>query len=79
MVAYLQDDFTSAAKLPAVTATLNVEWRALESSSHPHEILHFERIMAVVPQYRQESVFEAAWQAGEKLDFGEAIELALAV
>ena len=41
-----------------------------------NEVADFKRIMAATAVYRQEPIFAAAWQKGERMSLDEAVELA---
>lgn len=77
-VALRRGMLAAAARLLAASTVLKEGWPEVASNCQPHEIAHYAGIMANVPQYRQEPVFEAGWQAGKALTPEEAIELALA-
>jgi hypothetical protein len=68
----------TAANLYASSAALEAVFNASGHYSQPHLMAFYLRLMAAVPEYRQDPVFEAAWQKGEQLSFDEAVELALA-
>lgn len=77
-VACLQGNVPTAARLLAQSAALGIDWIPRTASGNEIASVQFARMMAVAGQYREDPVFEAAWQQGESLTLEEAIELALA-
>jgi hypothetical protein len=78
-VAYLQGEVPTAARLLAKSAALGTEWMPQIAFAQIHETVQFERMMAVVWHYRENPMFEAAWQEGEALTLEEVIDLGLAL
>ena len=77
-MSYLRGDISGAAKLLAGCATFYEKWKVVETFGQPYQAIQFQRVMAAAVQYRQEPLFEAAWQEGEALTLEQAIDLALA-
>ena len=67
-----------AGKLYAKAAVMEAEWRARGRYSQPHVAAFYDRVMAVVPGYRQDPAFDAAWQEGAALSVEDAVQLASA-
>jgi predicted ATPase len=67
-----------AGKLYANAAVMQAEWSAAGHYSQPHVAAFYDRVMAAVPDYRQDSAFDAAWQEGAALALEDAVQLALA-
>lgn len=66
----------TAATLYAKAAVMEAAWRAAGNYNQPHVMTFYERLMAAVPQHRQDTAFEAAWQEGGRLSLDKTVELA---
>ena len=67
-----------AGKLYAKVAVMETEWRAAGHHSQPHIATFYDRVMAAVPDHREDPAFDAAWQEGAALSLEDAVQLALA-
>ena len=76
-VARMRGNMNTAGMLYAKTVVMGSDWSAAGHGSQPHVMAFYERLMATVPQHREETAFEAAWQEGERLSVDEAVQLAL--
>lgn len=78
-VARCRGELAAAGRLMAASTVLEASWHAVASLGQPHEIAHYDSIMAGVAAYRQDAGFEAGWLAGKALSPDAALALALEV
>ncbi|MFN8470291.1 MAG: BTAD domain-containing putative transcriptional regulator [Caldilineaceae bacterium] len=77
-VTYLQGNVPTAASLCAQSDALGIDWIPRTASGNELATVQYQRMMAAAVQYRQDPIFEAAWQEGKALTLEATIELALA-
>lgn len=73
----LRGDMLQAGRVFAAVAVADPLCSEPSSQAHFNEVTDFKRIMACVPTYRQDPLFEAGWQEGQALTLDEAVALAL--